>query len=234
MCEAGCYMAVKHMQQEEKYVRQAYTELNPLTGLYYNRAFFKKADKYLKGVEPRTYSFVAIDIEHFRLFNKLYGREAGDELLVYIAECLKKIQREHGGIAGYLGGDNFCLLMPDEFGLVRELKYDIIKGVNQWSNTVGFLPAIGVYSVEDITVPAMVMYDRATIALAHVVGNYAKRIRRYDASMEEKLEEELSLLTDIQAALENDEFTFYAQPQCDIITGKIVGAESLVRWNHRT
>ena len=144
MCEAGCYMAVKHMQQEEKYVRQAYTELNPLTGLYYNRAFFKKADKYLKGVEPRTYSFVAIDIEHFRLFNKLYGREAGDELLVYIAECLKKIQREHGGIAGYLGGDNFCLLMPDEFGLVRELKYDIIKGVNQWSNTVGFLPAIGV------------------------------------------------------------------------------------------
>ncbi len=227
-------MAVKHMEQEEKYVRQAYTELNPLTGLYYNRAFFKKADRYLKGVEPRTYSFVAIDIEHFRLFNKLYGREAGDELLVYIAECLKRIQREHGGIAGYLGGDNFCLLMPDEFGLVRELKYDIIKGVNQWSNTVGFLPAIGVYSIEDVTVPAMAMYDRATIALAHVFGNYAKRIRRYDAGMEEKLEEELGMLTDIQAALENDEFTFYAQPQCDITTGKIVGAESLVRWNHGT
>lgn len=227
-------MAVEHIQQEEKYVRQAYTELSPLTGLYYNRAFFKKADKYLKGVKPRTYSFVAIDMEHFRLFNKLYGREAGDQLLVYIANCLKKVQKEHGGIAGYLGGDNFCLLMPDEFGLVRELKYDIIKGVNQWSNTVGFLPAIGVYSIEDTTVPAMLMYDRATIALSYVVGNYAKRIRRYDVGMEKKLEEELNLLTDIRAALANDEFTFYAQPQCDIKTGKIVGAESLVRWNHST
>lgn len=227
-------MAEEHMQHEETYVRQAYTELNPLTGLYYNHAFFKKADNYLKGVKPRMYCFVAIDIEHFRLFNKLYGREAGDELLIYIAECLKRIQKEHGGIAGYLGGDNFCLLMPDEFGLVRELKYDIIRGVNQWSNTVGFLPAIGVYSIEDVTVPAMVMYDRATIALAHVAGNYAKRIRRYDAGMEEKLEEEISLLTDIRAAIANEEFTFYVQPQCDITTGKIVGAESLVRWNHRT
>lgn len=226
-------MSVEHLQ-EEKYVRQAYTELNPLTGLYYNRAFFKKADKYLENVEPRTYSFVAIDMEHFRLFNKLFGRDAGDELLVYIADCLKKIQNEHGGLAGYLGGDNFCLLMPDEFGLVRELKYDIMRGVNRWSNTAGFLPAIGVYSIDDTSVPAMMMYDRATIALSHVVGNYAKRIRRYDPGMEEKIEEELTLLSDIQEAIQQEEFTFYAQPQCDITSGKIVGAESLVRWNHRT
>lgn len=224
---------MKAIEQEEKYVRQSYAEFNPLTGLYCNRAFFKKADNFLRGVKPHTYSMVAIDIEHFRLFNKLYGRDVGDELLVYIAECLKKVQREHGGIAGYLGGDNFGLLMPDEFALVRELKYDIIRGVNRWNHTVGFLPALGMYSIEDVAVPAMVMYDRATIALSHVLGNYAKRIRRYDAGMEKKLEEELSLLSDIQMALEYDEFIFYAQPQCDITTGKIVGAESLVRWNHR-
>lgn len=227
-------MAVGHMQEEEKYVHQAYTELNPLTGLYYNRAFFKKVDERLETVEERTHCFVAIDIEHFRLFNKIYGREAGDELLVYIAECLKRIEQSHGGIGGYLGGDNFCLLMPDEFGLVRELKYDIIKGINQWSKTVGFLPAIGVYSINDTSVPAMVMYDRATLALSQVAGNYTKRIRRYDVSMEERLEEEINLLSDIQRALENDEFTFYAQPQCDISDGRIVGAEALVRWNHET
>lgn len=223
-------MALEH--KEETYVRQAYTELNPLTDLYYNRAFFKKADSYLKNIEPHTYCFVAIDLEHFRLFNKIFGRDAGDELLVYIADCLKKMQETHGGIAGYLGGDNFCMLMPDEFGLVRDLKYDIIKGINQWSNTVGFLPAIGVYSIDDTDVPAMMMYDRATIALSHVVGNYTKRIRRYDAGMEAKIEEEFKLLNDIKEAIENEEFTFYAQPQCDISTGKIVGAESLVRWNH--
>lgn len=220
------------MQHKERNAGQAYAERNPLTGLYGNLAFFKKVDEYLKSAEERNYCFVAIDIEHFRLFNKIYGREAGDELLIYIAECLRRIEQSHGGIGGYLGGDNFCLLMPDEFGLVRELKHDIIKGINQWSKTVGFLPAIGVYSIADAEVSALVMYDRATLALSQVAGNYTKRIRRYDASMEERLEEEINLLSDIQRALENDEFTFYAQPQCDISDGRIVGAEALVRWNH--
>ena len=74
---------------ETQYVEQAYTELNPLTGLYYSHNFFKKADEYLGQAKPKDYCLVAIDIEHFRLFNKLYGRDSGDELLIYIAECVK-------------------------------------------------------------------------------------------------------------------------------------------------
>lgn len=221
-------------QGKEQYVHQAYTELNPLTNLYYNRAFFRKADEYLKTIQPNTYDMVVIDIEHFRLFNKLYGREEGDRLLIYIADCLRKVEDTHGGIAGYLGADNFCMIMPNQFGLVRELKHDIIKGLNRCSNMVGFLPAIGIYSIEDPSVQAVTMYDRASIALSHVVGNYAERICQYDSSMEETLEEELKLLSEVQTALEKEEFTFFAQPQCDISTGKIVGAESLVRWNHST
>ena len=52
--------------------------------------------------------------------------------------------------------------------------------------------------------------------------------------MEDRLEEELRLLMEINSALDAEEFIFYAQPQCDIFTGKVVGAESLVRWQHRT
>ena len=58
------------------------------------------------------------------------------------------------------------------------------------------------------------------------------RIRIYDSSMENSLEREWQILSDVKAALENDEFTFYAQPQYDITTRKIVGAEALVRWIH--
>lgn len=220
--------------ETEQYVHEAYTELNPLTKLYYNRAFFRIADEYLKKIKPGTYSMVAIDMEHFYLFNKLYGRDEGDKLLIYIADCLRKVQDTYGGVAGYLGGDNFCILMPNRFDLVRELKYEIIKGVNRCSNMVGFLPAIGVYTINDTSVQAVVMHDRAMLALSHVVGNYAKRICQYDSGMEETLEEELKLLSEVQEALEKEEFTFYAQPQCDISTGRIVGAESLVRWKHST
>ena len=52
--------------------------------------------------------------------------------------------------------------------------------------------------------------------------------------MEDLLEEEMRLLVEVTGALDRDEFTFYAQPQCDIFTGKVVGAESLVRWQHST
>lgn len=217
---------------ETQYVEQAYTELNPLTGLYYSHNFFKKADEYLGQAKPKDYCLVAIDIEHFRLFNKLYGRDSGDELLIYIAECVRKIQDAYHSVAGYLGGDNFGVLMPANMDQIRELKYEIIRGVKKWNNSVGFLPAIGVCVIDDPSVEAVLLYDRATLAVSNVLGNYTKRICWYQASMEERMEEELKLLSEIQLALEKEEFTFFAQPQCDISTGKIVGAESLVRWNH--
>lgn len=225
-------MGGTQISEEKQSTRQDYPELCPLTGLYYNKAFFKKVDEQLLQIKPGTYSLVALDIEHFRLFNKLYGRDSGDELLIYIADCLRQIEDELGGVAGYLGGDNFSILMPDEFEEVRKLKHTIIRGIQRWNTTVGFLPAIGIYPIDDVSVSAVSMYDHATIALSQVLGNYAQRICKYDSGMEEQIEEELKLLSEIQYALEQEEFTFYAQPQCDISTGKIVGAESLVRWVH--
>ena len=213
--------------------RAAQEGINLLTGLYDNRMFFEKADERLQQIEADSYWLVAIDVEHFRLFNKLYGREEGDYLLEYIADCVRRVQEEWNGLAGYLGGDNFAILMPAQKEVLKKLESDITDAVKRISNTVGFLPAMGVCFVDDTTVSSVTLYDRATIAQSHVIGNYTRRICYYDDSMTDKIEEEIMLLSEIQEALENDEFTFFAQPQCDISTGKIVGAESLVRWNHR-
>lgn len=109
---------------------------------------------------------------------------------------------------------------------------DILAEIEGLNNSVGFLPAFGVYHISDIEMQSVAMYDRATIALSHVSGAYVNRICEYNSRMVDKMEEELILISEVQKALENDEFTFYVQPQCDISTGKIVGAESLVRWNH--
>lgn len=216
----------------ENYVRRAYTELNPLTGLYYNRAFMKRVDEFVKTIENGTHMMVAIDLEHFRLFNKLYGRDEGDGLLVYIAKCLMNVQKQYGGVVGYLGGDNYGIVMPGQMGLLEQLKQEIEKGVMRFNRSAGFLPAFGVYNIHNTAMSAHSMYDCATIALTHVFGNYMKRICVYSEEMEVKLEEEIRLLEEIQEGLEKEEFTFYVQPQCDISNGKIVGGESLVRWRH--
>ncbi len=207
---------------------------NPLTGLLYNQAFFEEVGRFLKGIQPNTYCMVAVDIEHFRLFNKLYGRKAGDELIVYISDCLKRIMQFNIGIMGYLGGDNFALVLPDNPELINVLKEDISTGVKKWNNTVGFLPAFGIYAIDSPDLSPEDIYDGAATALSLALNQHSSRICRYDRSLETAMEEELLLLTEIQEALEKEEFTFYAQPQCDISSGKIVGAESLVRWIHST
>lgn len=218
--------------KKEKYVRQSYTERNPLTGLYFNRAFFEKADEFLKEIPSGSYMLVAVDIKNFRLFNRFYGRGAGDRLLVDVAEAVKKAETLHGGFSGYLGGDNFCIILPDNMEYIDELEKAIVKGLQSYNNSVGFYPVFGIYQIIDKNEAAVVMHDRATIAISRTAGTYSMHICRYSMNMEERFEEELKLLAEIQTALENEEFTFYAQPQCDISTGKIVGAESLVRWIH--
>ena len=209
-------------------------ELSPVTGLFYNRYFFKRVREYMRKVEAGTHCMVAIDIEHFRMFNKLYGRLEGNRLLGHIAEILTQEARGHGGVAGYLGGDNFAILMQNDIEHIKQLKYDIVEGIKQWNNTLGFLPAIGVYEIEGGSYTPEAMYDKAAIAAAKSLGNYSKRICTYSADMEDTLEEELQLLSEIQKGLEKEEFIFFVQPQCNISTGKIVGGESLVRWKHST
>lgn len=211
-----------------------YKESDVLTGLYTANTFFTHVEDYKKQIGNKDYCMVSVDLELFRVFNKLYGRMQGNRLLTGIAECLKEFRKQCGGLVGYLGGDNFGIFMPYEEALIEVLCNGVATEVERFNTTMSFRPAFGVYRVDDISVEAGTMYDRATIAMAHVVGNYQMRRCEYTQEMEEKVEAEIKLLAEVQESLKNDEFVFYVQPQCDIATGKIVGGESLVRWKHST
>lgn len=204
--------------------------LSPLTGLYLGQTFFDKVEECLKSRPEDAYFMVAIDIEHFRLYNKLHGREAGDDLLVLVANLLKGFQQKNGGVAGYLGGDNFGILTLSDREELKQFCEEIQKEVRKQSNSVGYLPAFGMCEITDKSIPIATIYDRATVALSHVMGNYTSRVCEYNSAMDEKVEEELRILSEIQVGIDRDEFTFFIQPQCDIMKGKIVGGESLVRW----
>ena len=205
---------------------------NQLTGLYFPASFMEQARSFIGQSPAGKYCMVAIDILHFRLFNKFHGRTVGNKLLRYIADCLKVRVQQYDGVAGYFEGDNFCVVMPWKMELVEQLWEDIRAGVDLMGGAVGVIPAFGVSPIDDLEFPPEMYYDRATLALSHVAGHNS--IITYDPEMEDNLEEEMRLLMEIKEAMERDEFTFYAQPQCDIFTGKVVGAESLVRWNHST
>jgi len=204
--------------------------VNALTGLYFDNAFFEEVENFLKNTEKKTYCMMAIDVEHFRLYNQLHGMEEGDNLLRFIADMLRTYQEAQGGVSGYLGGDNFALVTEYNKETLDQLRLGIREEIRRKNNTTGYPPAYGIYEIVDHSEAASVMYHRATLALSYVIGNYTNRVKEYYPDMDGKVEEEIRLLSEIQAGMDNDEFTFFIQPQCDITKGKIVGGESLVRW----
>lgn len=202
-----------------------------LTGLYFKRSFFEQAKLFLNAQRnEQEFCLVAVDVEHFKLFNEWYGREAGDKFLLDIALRLRDICSKCNGIAGYLGDDDFVIIIPQSRDLLDNLQYNIIGRVKEYEESAGFLPGFGVYFIEDKTVPVATMYDRASIALSKIKGNYAKRMQFYEHGMMLKMEEEHHLLCEVPKALFEREFIFYLQPKCNMNTGKIIGAEALVRW----
>lgn len=206
-------------------------EITSSYGLFGGTQFFKTVDYKLKNVWS-GYCLIAIDIEHFKLFNKWWGRQAGDEFLADIATILKEFETLYDGVAAYIGGDNFAILLPDRTEIVETLTTKLSTMASEKTSNVGFLPALGVYRTTGEKMEAMVMYDRATEAQSHVFGNYEERCCTYEENMTKEVEQELNLIIEAREGLERRQFFLVLQPKCRINTGKIVGAEALVRWRH--
>ena len=231
-CRLLAFKPVEENEQEASGEGDKLSEKDRLTGLYRYGPFYQKAAELLSRNPDTPFCMVAIDIEHFKLFNEWYGEEAGDRFLINIGKQLKAVEEDSGAIAGYLGGDDFVMIMRKDAAMLERMENEIKNYVRQYGGNAGFLPAFGIYEIGDRSISVSMMYDRASIALASIKGNYAKRTCWYDVRMKEKMEEDQVLLSEVQKGLENREFIFYLQPQCNMMTGKIVGMESLVRWNH--
>ncbi|MCR5294057.1 MAG: EAL domain-containing protein [Lachnospiraceae bacterium] len=198
---------------------------DPRTGLLREKAFYSAVQRLLeKGVS--NYCFITLDIEHFKLFNDWFGRDAGNLLLAEIGAFLR---REKDILAGYLSQDDFCAVMPYDMDRIEAI-YQHVHGLEvQKGCAYGFLPAIGVCKVEE-NLSVLDLLDRAEVAQVHAKKIMHERIRLFESSMLERADQEYRLLMDFQTGIRNGEFFFELQPQCRISTHQIVGAESLVRW----
>lgn len=197
---------------------------------YNKKCFFSVAGEVLKNDVSVRWCMLSIDIENFKLFNEWYGRKMGDRLLTGIYECMKRQQEEKFCVAGYFGNDDFVMLMPYDEDQIDELYLSISTLLESYGNKTKFLPLFGIYEITDRTESICTMYDRAELARASVKGNYTVRVKKFDMEMLEELEAQYFLYSDIQKALKTNEFTFFLQPKCNMESGKIIGAEALVRW----
>ena len=218
----------KDRQQSVATAQSAAGNRDETTGLLQKKPFFTACRELLRS-KPGEWGLVSIDIEHFKLFNEWYGHESGDFLLAQIGGILKQEEARSGGLAGYMGQDDFCVLLPLEGKRVEGLYEEIHRLIMSRGTSMGFLPAVGICPVAKGDSIAAAL-DHASLAASQVKGDFHTRIQIYTPAMSDQTEREYSILSDFQRGLKNHELFFCLQPQCEVTTGRIVGAESLARW----
>ena len=208
------------------------SNLNSLTGLPERLDFLRQVQQLLTEKKLNGWCVLSIDIEHFKLFNNWYGQVQGDELLHTIGHQLAQLAKENDYIAGYFGGDDFFLCMPDDDKRAQAV-YDLIfHCIEDYQQLDSFLPLLGICPVDEHSDDISVLCNNAQIASGAVRGKLNHRICRFSEQIMQQLEKHQRLLSDVRIGIQRGEFTFYLQPKCNSLTGNIVSMEALVRWNH--
>jgi diguanylate cyclase (GGDEF)-like protein len=214
---------------------------DPLTGLP-NRTFFldelgRELDRAERQAKQLAVLFV--DLDGFSEVNDSLGHSAGDELLLRAAERLRACVRKSDLVAR-LGGDEFTAVLPDmressdaatvAQHLIAALSepYDIGHGDTFVAASVG----IAMYPADGATAPELLRH--ADMAMYRAKERGRGSLAFFEDAMHREAQRRLALDRELRQALEHQEFVLYYQPQLDLRTNRIVGAEALIRWLHPT
>jgi diguanylate cyclase (GGDEF)-like protein/PAS domain S-box-containing protein len=176
-----------------------------------------------------------IDLDDFKKINDTLGHDAGDRVLKLIAERLRGCLRESDTVCR-LGGDEFVVLVDDlqhpeslaemanKILSAISLPFVVNAGEYHLSASIG----ISTYPVDSTDMQGLMKC--ADIAMYRAKEQGKNEYRFYSVQMNVHSLERLALESDLRHALQRDEFRLHYQPKYDIASGRIVGAEALLRW----
>jgi diguanylate cyclase (GGDEF)-like protein/PAS domain S-box-containing protein len=178
-----------------------------------------------------------IDLDSFKYVNDTFGHMVGDQLLLSVAERLKNHFRETDTISRE-GGDEFIIILPGvrEPDVVYRIANDVLAKLSSpfdiEGQTIGISASIGIasYPQHGDNFDALRKNADAAMYAAKHSGKNAYRV--FAEEMNVDVLDKLKLRAHLFNAFQGDEFHIVFQPQIDITTNKIVGAEVLCRWTH--
>lgn len=209
-----------------------------LTGLFNRRRLEEELARHL-GTARRlgtSGSLLWIDLDGFKEINDAYGHSVGDELLVMIAETIRRTNRSNQ-VVSRLGGDEFSVLLPnanaaDAHNVATRLLQQI-RGcvIPHEGRDIRVTASIGIATFPDQGTSVEELLSRADIAMYHAKQEGRNRVSVYtlDHDREAQLTERHGWAARIEFALAEDNLLACAQPIVDVMTGKIASYEMLVR-----
>src|SRR4051812_10543658 len=209
-----------------------------LTGLP-NRVLFRdRIQQAVRAAERRDggAAVMIMDLDHFKEVNDTLGHHHGDGLLQEVAERLKTTLRSADTVAR-LGGDEFGVLLPDVAGVedaqavARVLQSALREPFVVDGLTLEIGGSIGIACHPDHGDHVEVLIQRADIAM-YSAKEAGRGFALYEPRQDHYSPRRLSLAGELRSALESGELALHYQPKADVVTGRIIGVEALVRWNH--
>ncbi|MBR7799622.1 bifunctional diguanylate cyclase/phosphodiesterase [Undibacterium fentianense] len=229
-------IAIEGKRAEEKAIRLAhYDEVTKLPNRFLFSQYLAKSLMYAQASKG-TLAVFMLDLDRFKAINDSFDHEAGDQVLREISARLRASISESDTLAR-VGGDEFMLFL-DRDKSPRELT-DIADRLLHSASTpfmvqgqeLQISASIGIAMYPDDGRDAQVLMKNSEIAMYRAKHNGKNNYQFYDPNMNVHTVERLAYEAQLRKALENREFVVYYQPKVSVVTGKVVGAEALVRWN---
>jgi diguanylate cyclase (GGDEF)-like protein/PAS domain S-box-containing protein len=213
---------------------------DPLTGLA-NRASFIASAQRAHDLRHRTGQSMALfcfDLDRFKLVNDSLGHAVGNEVLLTIAERLRQAMPTALALCR-LHGDEFAALEPGvsdtDTALQRaeELRARLTEPMRlSTGRTLTITPSVGVVVFEDGPADAASLLQDADMAMLQAKTRGRGRVAIFDSGLRDEVGQRLELEHDLRSAVDNGELRLEYQPLASLSSGKILGMEALVRWEH--
>ena len=181
-------------------------------------------------------SVLMMDLDRFKHVNDALGHAMGDLLLQRTAQRIANACKQNADAVARLGGDEFAVLLPGvgpetALQIAERILHALELPIALNDQIVDISAGIGIASCPDHAGDAQTLLIRAEIAMYFAKSRSAGALV-YDPAYDGTSQENLSLMSELRHAIENDELLLYVQPKIELPTGQVTGIEALVRWIH--
>ena len=185
----------------------------------------------------RLVAVMMIDVDRFKLVNDTLGHTCGDALIREVGERLSRCVRP-GDTVARLGGDEFMVVMSDMASeddaatLARHLLETVATPMKLECHDMIVTASLGVALYPKDGEQASILLKNADVAMYRAKELGRNSFQFYSPEFNARTLERLELETRLRGALKQGELVLYYQPQVDLQSGRMIGAEALIRWNH--